>query len=385
MKVAVSVIGKFHSFDLARELHGRGMLEKIFTGYPRFKLRQEQLPDDRIDSFPYLQALYMGLPGRDRLGRAVLREWEWRSKISFDRHVARCLPACDVFVGLSGSALRSGRLARQRGARYVCDRGSSHIRAQDKILREEHERWGLRFDGIDPRVIEQEEAEYAEADCITVPSGFNVRSFVEAGVPAAKLRRLPYGVDLSRFAPTGNPKEGGFDVLFVGGMSLRKGVPYLLQAYQRLVHPQKTLTFAGAVSPEVVALMKSRGHWPEAVRLLGHVPQPQLKELMSRSHVLVLPSIEEGLALVQAQALACGCVVVASSHTGAEDLFTDGEEGFIVRMRDADALADRLQRLADDPCLRSGMSQKALLCVQQVGGWTAYGNRAVAAYQEPRT
>ena len=74
--------------------------------------------------------------------------------------------------------------------------------------------------------------------------------------------------------------------------------------------------------------------------MLGSIPQPELAALMSRSHVLALPSIEEGLALVQAQAMACGCPVVCSTNTGGEDLFTDGVEGFIVPIRDPIALAD---------------------------------------------
>ncbi len=89
-------------------------------------------------------------------------------------------------------------------------------------------------------------------------------------------------------------------------MSLRKGVQYLLQAYARFQHPRKSLTFAGTVAPDFIEMMKRRSLWPDDARVLGHVPQPRLKDLMSRSHVLVLPSIEEGLAMVQAQAMACG-------------------------------------------------------------------------------
>ncbi len=73
------------------------------------------------------------------------------------------------------------------------------------------------------------------------------------------------------------------------------------------------------------------------------MPQGEVAELMSRSHVLVLPSVEEGMALVMAQAMACGCPVIATEATGAEDLFTDGVEGFIVPDRDAAALALRMQ------------------------------------------
>ena len=68
---------------------------------------------------------------------------------------------------------------------------------------------------------------------------------------------------------------------------------------------------------------------------------------MSSSHVLVLPSVEEGLALVQAQAMACGCPLISSTNTGGEDLFSDGVEGFLVPIRSPEAIAERLQQLAD--------------------------------------
>lgn len=382
MKVALSTIGTFHSFDLARELHRDGLLTRIYTGYPRFKLKGEGLPADRIRCFPWVHGAYMAFPQRDKLGQTFVRHWEYLARASLDRYVAGSLRECDIFVGLSGSALLTGRAVRQRGGRYVCDRGSSHIREQDALLREEHERWGVAYRGIDPRIIAREEAEYAEADCITVPSSFNVRSFVKQGVDERKLRRLPYGVNLERFHPTQPPDPQRFDVLFAGGMSLRKGVPYLLQAYQRLEHPRKSLTFAGAPSVELMALMRQRRLWPEDAVVLGHVPQAELKRLMSRSHVMVLPSIEEGLALVQAQAMACACPVIGTMNTGAEDLFVDGEQGYILPIRNVQALANRLQWLADHPDLRQQMSDKALAHVQQAGGWREYGDEAKRIYRE---
>ncbi|MGH6649311.1 glycosyltransferase family 4 protein [Aquabacterium sp.] len=382
MKIALSTMGTFHSFDLARELHAQGSLAAIFTGYPRFKLKNEQLPAHLIRTFPWVHTPYMAFKGKDALGRKVVRAWEQLDRTTFDRHVVRSMPDCDVFVGLSSSTLYSGQEAQRRGARFVCDRGSSHIREQDALLREEHELWGQPYEGIDPRVVDREEAEYDSADCITVPSTFNLRTFVSRGISPDKVRRLPYGVNLGKFHPTAPPGEGRFDVLFAGGMNLRKGVPYLLQAYQALAHPRKSLTFAGSPSPDLISLMRERGLWPQEARVLGHVPQDQLKHLMSRSHVMVLPSIEEGLALVQAQALACGCPVIGTGHTGAEDLFEDHEQGFIVPIRQSDAIAQRLQQLADDPGLRAEMSRKALIRVRSAGGWRDYGMQARHLYQE---
>ena len=381
MKVVLSTLGRFHSFDLARELWFHDSLTAIFTAYPRFKLRNERLPDKFVRTFPWFHAPYMVPCVRNLLNQEAIRTWEYIDKMAFDCYTSRRIPECDVFVGLSGSALRTGTIARRRGISFVCDRGSSHIRVQDSLLREEHERWGQDFGGIDPRVIELEEAEYAEADCITVPSTFNIRSFTDSGIALAKLRRVPYGVSLERFHPVGAPDAARFDILFVGAMSLRKGVQYLLQAYNRVHHPAKSLTLAGAINPDFVALMKAHSIWPADVRVLGHVPQQQLKELMSRSHILVLPSIEEGLAMVQAQALACGCPVMGTDHSGAEDLFDDGKEGFIVRARCADEIAEKLQLIADDPVLRWSMSEAALLRVRKAGGWTDYGTKAIEIYQ----
>ena len=96
---------------------------------------------------------------------------------------------------------------------------------------------------------------------------------------------------------------------------------------------------------------------------------------MSTSHVLVLPSIEEGLALVQAQAMACGCPVICTTNTGGEDLFTDGTEGFILPIRDVATLTERMQELADDPARQEIMRAAALRRVQSIGGWTQYGDR----------
>lgn len=381
MKVALSVLGKFHTFDLARELHAHGVLAGVLTGYPRFKLRAERLPEAVVQTFPWVLAPYMANPVKSRMPRSWLREWENLAATSFSQWAAHSLPDCDVYVGLSGSALQAGRVQQARGGRYVCDRGSSHIREQDTLLREEHQTWGLPFDGVDQRAIEREEAEYALADCITVPSGFAFRSFVNQGIAPEKMRLLPYGVNLSRFEPCDIPDPERFDVLFVGAMSLQKGVPYLLQAFNAIRHPAKSLTFAGAVSPTVIECMDAQGLWSDSIRVLGHVPQPELKRWMSKSHVLVLPSVQEGLAMVMAQAMACGCPVVASENTGARDLFDDGQEGFIVPIRDPKALTERLQQLADEPDLRSRMGALSLERVKRMGGWRDYGQRALSTYQ----
>ncbi len=71
--------------------------------------------------------------------------------------------------------------------------------------------------------------------------------------------------------------------------------------------------------------------------------------------------------------MACGCPVLATTATGADDLFTDGEQGFIVPDRDVDALTERMQQVADDPALQNRLSEASLARVKNLGGWDKYG------------
>lgn len=382
IKATLVCIGKFHHFALARELLKKGMLERIFSGYPSWKLRDEDIPAERIGTFPWLQTPYLALGkwGLLRDGR-LQRELAWHAHETLDHYVVRRLPHGDVLLALSGSGLYCGREAQKRRVKYICDRGSSHIRYQDAILREEFGRWGDKFEGIDPRVIAKEEAEYEAADLVTMPSTFAYRSFVQMGVPESKLRKVPYGVDLRRFEKVASPHNDTFDVLFVGQVSIRKGVPDLIEAFRLFNHPKKRLRIVGGMRPEMARYLKNR-RLPDHIDFLGHIPQPELKYIMSRSHVMVLPSIEEGLAYVQAQALACGCPVIGTWHTGAEDLFTDGKEGFIAPVRDPGVIADLLQLLADDPIRQAVMSEAALQRVKTLGGWTEYGNHMAGVMKD---
>ena len=377
MRIVQAVFGVFHHFELARELERRGHLEKIYSTWPWARLKREGLAHAKVETFPWLhtpQTLMdragLDLPGvSDQLG-------VWAAR-SFDRwtenRLARQAAPCDAFIAISGAGLRTGKLVQQRGGRFICDRGSTHQRFQEQVVSEEYRRWGVARAVSDMRDTLREELIYAQADAITVPSSAAARSFVDMGLPASKMHVIPYGVRLENFHPVAEPSPESFDVLFAGGAGLRKGVPYLLQAFAALRHPAKRLRVAGAVQAELRDVLSQLPQ--ENVEFLGSVSQERLRELMSTSHVLVLPSVEEGLALVQAQAMACGCPVLCSTATGGEDLFTDGAEGFIVGVRDVPAMTARMQELADDPVRQKEMSAAALARVRSIGGWTEYGER----------
>jgi starch synthase len=370
--VAQITSGRFHHLDLARQLEKRGLLQAICTGYPSWKLRQEGLPFSKIRTFPWLLAPYHAGLGRG------LRRFGWAegylhlNRICTDKFFARTLrPLPDVLIAMSGHGADFGPRVQAQGGAWICERASTHGRHHALVMREEYRRWHIPYHGLLERVLAREDFEYAEADCITIPSRRAEDSLLRYGVPAAKIARVPYGVDLTRFGKTGEPPQDEFRIVYVGALSVRKGIGHLLEAFKLLRHAKKRLTLIGSATPETPALLKNL---PENVMVLGHRPQSELVHHLSRSHVFVLCSIEEGLAHVLGQALASGCPVVATAATGAEDLITDGTEGFIIPYPKASDVAAKLEELAQNASRRQAMSDAALRRVQCLGGWDSYGD-----------
>jgi glycosyltransferase involved in cell wall biosynthesis len=373
MQIIQAVFGVYHHFELAHQLHARNHLRRIYSTWPWARLRREGLPREFVRTFPLLhttdyllrQTPFYSPTIDDRFNR-------WVSD-TFDAWLRRRIEPCDALIAISGAGLTTGPLVQSHGGKFICDRGSTHQRFQFEVMAEEHRRWRLPYTAPPDHILRREEAIYALADAITVGSNVARRSFLAMGVPAEKVHVIPYGVRLDRFTPAEPPPADSFEVLFAGQIGLRKGIPYLLEAFHRLRHPRKHLTLVGSVQDDLRPLLATLP--TEDVTFTGNIPQPQLAHRMSASHVLVLPSVEEGFGLVMAQAMACGCPVIASSATGAEHLFADNEAGFIVAPRDIGTLADRLQQLADNPALRQQISAAALACVHHLGGWDRYGDQ----------
>ncbi len=386
MKIVQSTWVRYHHFDLARELYKMGKLERVFTSLPWWKAnkesREQSIPRDLISCNFFMQGIRRvgsKIPGYN--SNLDLKLGVIETKL-FSHWVANNLPECDAYIGISGSGLHAGRVAKNRGAGYIMDRGSTQIRHADAILREEYRRWKLPWTPVHPWLIENEEAEAEEATLITVPSHFVRQTFIDQGTDAHKLRIVPYGVSLQEFYPVGKPPENCFRIVFVGQFSIRKGALYLLEAFRAFQHPNKELIVVGNVSLEIRAhLNKMILH---KVKFIGTVSRSEVKKYMSTAHALVLPSIEEGLALVQAQAMACGCPVIATPNTGSETLFQHEHEGLIVKAYSSNALVLAFARLADDYMLREKMSNACLKKVKDFNGWKVYAEKIVSISKEAK-
>ncbi|NEQ55273.1 MAG: glycosyltransferase, partial [Leptolyngbya sp. SIO3F4] len=285
----------------------------------------------------------------------------------------------NVFVGWSSLCLESMRRAKDLGAITIVDRGNSHMENFMAILREEYERWGLTYKAYHPGVCAREIQEYEEADFITVPSLFVKRTFLERGIPEEKLIYIPYGVSLEEFSPV--PKQDDiFRIIHCGGISLRKGIPYLLQAFHELALPKAELWLVGSLTDEMRPILENYSN--DNIILKGWYPQTQLIKLYTQCSVFCLASVEDGFGMVILQAMACGLPVIHTTNTGGADIVRDGIDGFSIPIRDVEALKEKILFFYENPEKCAEMGTSAYEQVKLDFSWDDYGSKVILAYQQ---
>lgn len=373
IRTNISVIGRFHAFDLARELNKHGLLNRILSTYPKHLTQRWNIPGDKIHGEPFLEVLR-------RFGSRI----PLVNPVSLDQFVhkrharkAQCLliEGCDVFVGWTGSSLEALIKAREMGVTTILERGSSHCTEWRNLMAEEYGYLNKSFDHM-YNFWQRELLEYELADYISIPSNFVRDTFVKRGVPKEKLLINAYGVDLSSFKQV-EKEDCTFRIINVGGFSLRKGSRYLLQAFYELKLPNAELWHIGSVSPEMQPFIKK--YASDKIVFHGHKPQSELYKYYSQGSVFVLMSIEEGMAMVQCQAMACGLPLIVTTNTGGADLIgDDNKAGYIVPIRDIEQLKSRLLALYEnqDQCYEMGQVAKARIA--SGFRWSDYGDRYAA-------
>ena len=308
MKIAILTSGRFHVCDLARELDRLGHEVSFYSCVPKHRTRAFGLPDHCARSLFWLLAPLYGLMLKCQNTR-FRHVAETMLMEALDNLAARVIGPCDVFIGMSGMSTRTAAAVRRKyGARIWIERGSRHILSQQEIL--------MSIPGGNPNpvsgpTVRRELAEYQMADTIVVPSRHAEVSFLERGFSPEKVFRNPFGVDLTMFPPTQRPANRQRVLVFIGSWSMQKGCDVLWEACRsanswRLLH-------IGAINDAPV---------PDSPLFEHREPLPQwrLVDMFRESDVFVIASRQEGLSLVQAQALACGLPVVCTDRTGGADL-----------------------------------------------------------------
>src|SRR5262245_52956281 len=368
LRVGIATSGRFHLLDLARELDALGVDVRFYSYVPRKRAETFGLPGRcHVALLPFLFPLVASQWLLPRLFPHVIeRLMCW----ALDLMTILRMRSCDVFICMSGMYLHAPQFAKWRyGARVVLHRGSRHILSQKEIL--------ARLPGaqhVTAFMVRRELKGYALADRIVVSSAQVVESFAPWPEQACKLFLVPYGVDLDQFPLRTGRLPSEPTLLFVGQWSYRKGVDVLTEAIKamdgvRLIHVGTLLDAA----------------FPHHPRFVHHdpVPQRQLKAFYQAAHVFVLASREEGLALVQCQALASGLPLVCTDRTGGADLACFGLTRLIrvVPADDPTALRGALAEALDDAMGKTGVPSIAET-ERQALGWRRYASQHLQLINE---
>lgn len=282
-------------------------------------------------------------PAAAVLTRAMRRSPAWRlwgASVGFDRRAARELGSCEHLIAFSGQALGQLRAARGRGLESVSlVSPTAHLRGVVARYAQAHRQYPLEGSWA-ARIVGRGLAEYAIADRILVSSAYVWSSFVEEGVPEESLALFPLTPD-PRFRPAPQARqEETFEVVYVGGLSVVKGVPLLVEAIRRLPERDLRLKLLGGWETRGMRRFIERS-CEEDDRISVQLGDPLAH--LQRARLYVHPSYEDGFSYSSAEALACGVPVVASENTGMKELIEPGRTGAITPTGDLDALTEAIQ------------------------------------------
>lgn len=388
LKVTLSIGSQPFQMRVAERLQHDGMLKRVIA-FPR---GVEIFAPDEQDGLQLMRryrrfgwvnrvvwAAWRRLPGSSRA---------WNLPIVFstsyaDRLAARWMEPCTIFHGWTGNCLRCVLRARRFGSRVLIEQATMHPREWQTTVLGECERFGVRRQDcravLPEQLVQRMEREYELADRIVVPSAIARRSFEEAGL-GQKAIVMHGGVDHKVFRPPAIVKERSrFRVCFVGRVEIAKGLPYLLEAWKKLDLPGAEMVLIGEVAEEMRPFLKQ---WELTnVRLAGLLPQQEVAEWYRASHLLVFPSVNEGLARAIFEGMASGLPVVATDLSGAADCITSGVEGIVVPARDAAALAAQIQWHYENGEASGEMGKQARARVEREFTLEQYVDRVMKMYR----
>jgi len=281
-------------------------------------------------------------------------------------------------------AMRTLQTAARLGIPAVLERPNAHTRFAYEAVQKECERLGVVLPAghehaYNDDVLIKEEAEYALATRLLCPSDFVARTFLDYGFDPKVLARHQYGFDEQFYWPDSQPRpeRGGLTMLFAGGCAPRKGLHYALEAWlSSAACNDGRFMIAGGFIPGYADKLSSMLSHP-SVHVLGH--RGDLPELMRQSDLFVLPSIEEGSALVTSEARGSGCVLLVSEAAGA--ICEHLANALVHRVGDVATLSHHITMLHGNRALLRSLRMASLGQAADIT-WSAAGARLLTVYRE---
>ena len=382
MNVSIIVGGRFHAFNMAEELDKNGYLKEIITSYPRFYVTK---------NFNIKHNKIIPLPLKEIISRSFINKYfNLNDKIIdyFDKKASSLidLENLDILVGWSSFSLNSFLKAKNSKCIKILERGSTHIQYQKDILKEEYNIHGLRPEIPSDYIVAKEKLEYDLADYISVPTEFVKKTFINNGIDKSKIIKIPYGVNLKDFKQSRNKAvinrldNKTFRIIYVGNSSVRKGIIYLIKSFIELNLQNSELLIIGNIDEDIKPIINLYLK-NEKIKYIKAQKQNELYNFYNQSSLFVTCSIEEGLSMVQLQAMSCGLPVICTSNSGGDEIIDNNINGFILPIRDMKALKKKIILLYRDQKLCKKMGKEAKMKVTKHYSWENYGKNVIQNYQ----
>ncbi|MCZ4244707.1 glycosyltransferase family 4 protein [Pedobacter punctiformis] len=372
MRISVFVPGRLHGFEMALYFQKMGILNELVTGYPKkyvvpFGIEKQFVKSIYLNEIINRTTNWLGLGYPLDFLACEAFDYLASTIIKFDSH---------VYFIWSGYGLKTIRKIRQKNpaAKVIIVRGSAHIDEQEYLLKKINNSTKQQ---INPRIIKKELEEYRCSDYITVPSSFAFDSFINRGINKEKLFLNFLGVNLEEFPFKEKNIDRHKPLIFgnVGTLSKRKNVLAIIEVLHKLNlngHNFK-LILAGQIDHESfdASILKKYTF----IDYRGKVDQRELHLIYAEIDVFIINSIEEGLAMVQLQAMSCGCPIIATTNTGGTDIVKNYENGIIISILDDNALEKSIIWFNDHKDDIHQMSIKSREIAQTGFTWDDFGKR----------
>lgn len=351
------------SYNAVKALHEAGFL-KIAVTYGN----KSDLPKSKIFSLPGNPAKLLFFLPRDiyRPLRKGFLDYI-TSKI--------ILKGCSIFHGWNNQALRSIKSAHNIGAKAILECGSTHPYFKEKILQEEYERFGIK-NVKPPQYARRSSLEELElSDFIFLPSEFAKKTFIDAGIEEKKVFIIKRGVDLEKFRRNSKINQK-FRVLYVGRLSLRKGIIYLLKAWEKLDMRDAELMLVGSIDENILPIL-SKYNSSKNIVFRGFLKDPL--QAYKEATIFVFPSLEEGSAKVTYEAMASGLPVITTENSGS--VVRQGIDGFIIPIRDVDAIIEKINYFRENPQIIEQMGYQGSEYIKNFS-WLNYRENLINTYKQ---
>jgi alpha-maltose-1-phosphate synthase len=279
-----------------------------------------------------------------------------------DRWVRKQLNPSDNIISSYAYANASFEWVRKHGGKTFLDGGNSHPDNFWEILTEEQRRWKSPDPPVARHYYERCRAMMEHVDYVFTASSYVTKSFLARGFKPEQLLPHPRPLNTSSFRPREGErlKDKPLTIIHTGALCLRKGTPYLLEAFRLVLKksPRARLVLRDSVRDDVKEIMAQYNSLP--ITWLPHMAHHELAEHMRQADVFVLPSLEEGMELTAVEAMGCGLPAILTPHCGANDLVEPGVSGEVVPIRDPQATADAILKW-EETVMRPGYQPKIMI------------------------